>query len=128
MEPYLRNKAKEIEEEISEAGYVGATGSCARAWETAKLIAALESRIESLEGVSAVPFKVPPANYSHQSNEEFEATELFAAMTGKPEPETDEQISALDNECIDRFGIGLVQFTEIISHWCMTTNSRNDSN
>ena len=47
---------------------------------------------------------------------DFEATELFAAMIGKPEPETDAEISALDGECIDRFGIDLTQFTEIVSH------------
>ena len=47
---------------------------------------------------------------------DFEATELFAAMIGKPEPDTDAEISALDDECIDRFGIDLMQFTEIVSH------------
>jgi len=47
---------------------------------------------------------------------DFEATELFAAMIGKPEPETNAEISALDDECIDRFGIDLMQFTEIVSH------------
>ncbi len=48
--------------------------------------------------------------------EDFEATELFAAMIGKPDPETDAEISALDDECIERFGIDLMQFTEIVSH------------
>ena len=48
--------------------------------------------------------------------EDFEAAELFAAMIGKPEPESDAEIDALDDECIDRFGIDLMQFTEIVSH------------
>jgi len=47
--------------------------------------------------------------------EEFEAAELFAAMIGEPEPVTDAEISAMDDKCIDRFGIDLLQFTEIVS-------------
>jgi hypothetical protein len=47
--------------------------------------------------------------------EDFEAAELFAAMIGRPEPKTDAQINALDDECIERFGIDLMQFNEIVS-------------
>jgi hypothetical protein len=57
--------------------------------------------------------------------EDFEATELFAAMIGKPEPETDEEISAMDDECIDRFGIDLMQFTKIVSHLLPFCEHRN---
>ena len=33
-------------------------------------------------------------------------------MIGKPGPETDEQIRELDDECIDRFGVDLLRFTD----------------
>jgi hypothetical protein len=59
------------------------------------------------------------------SVEDFEATELFAAIIGKPEPETDEEIRAMDDECIDRFGIDLIQFTEIVSHLLPFCEHRN---
>jgi hypothetical protein len=57
--------------------------------------------------------------------EDVEATELFAAMIDKPEPETDEQITALDDECIERFGIDLMQFTEIVSRLLPLCEHRN---
>jgi hypothetical protein len=57
--------------------------------------------------------------------EVFEAIELFAAMIGKPEPEADEEIRAMDDECIDLFGIDLVQFTEIVSHLMPFCEHRN---
>jgi hypothetical protein len=59
------------------------------------------------------------------SVEDFEATELFAAIIGKSEPETDEEIRAMDDECIDRFGIDLMQFTEIVSHLLPFCEHRN---
>jgi hypothetical protein len=59
------------------------------------------------------------------SVEDFEATELFAAIIGKSEPETDEEIRAMDDECIDRFGIDLLQFTEIVSHLLPFCEHRN---
>jgi len=57
--------------------------------------------------------------------EDFEATELFAAMIGKPEPETDEEIRAMDDECINHFGIDLMQFAEIVSHLMPFCEHRN---
>jgi hypothetical protein len=59
------------------------------------------------------------------SVEDFEAIELFAAMIGKSEPETDEEIRAMDDKCIDRFGIDLLQFTEIVSHLLPFCEHRN---
>jgi hypothetical protein len=48
--------------------------------------------------------------------EDFEAIELAAAMLGKPEPETDDATRALEDECIDRFGVDPYQLAEIASH------------
>lgn len=44
---------------------------------------------------------------------DFEAIELFAAMIGKPEPESDEEISALEQQCIDDFGVDFCGLAEI---------------
>ena len=44
---------------------------------------------------------------------DFEAAELFAAMMGKPEPETDKEFEALERECIDNFGIDFFGLSEI---------------
>ena len=57
--------------------------------------------------------------------EEFEAAELFAAMIGEPEPVTDAEISALDDKCTDRFGIDLLQFTEIVGYLLPFCEHRN---
>lgn len=44
---------------------------------------------------------------------DFEVPELFAAMIGKPEPETDEETEALEQQCIDDFGVDFCGLAEI---------------
>jgi hypothetical protein len=44
---------------------------------------------------------------------DFEAAELFAAMMNKPEPETDEDIETLQQQCIDQFGVDFYGLAEI---------------
>jgi hypothetical protein len=45
---------------------------------------------------------------------DFEAAELFAAMINKPEPETDEDTEALQQQCIDQFGVDFYGLAEIV--------------
>jgi hypothetical protein len=45
---------------------------------------------------------------------DFEAAELFAAMMNKPEPETDEDTEALQQQCIDQFGVDFYGLAEIV--------------
>ena len=57
---------------------------------------------------------------------DFEVPELFAAMVGKPAPETDEETDALEQECINEFGIdfyGLAEITERLLPLCEHANA-----
>ena len=57
---------------------------------------------------------------------DFEAIELFAAMIGKPEPETDEETDALERQCINDFGVdfyGLAEIAERLLPLCEHANA-----
>lgn len=43
-----------------------------------------------------------------------EVAELYAAMTGQPEPEDDEAFDALQEDCVERFHTDLEHFSEIV--------------
>lgn len=45
--------------------------------------------------------------------EDFEAAELAAAILEQEEPETDDEIDAIEAELVDRFGVDLVQFASL---------------
>ena len=52
---------------------------------------------------------------------DFEVAELFAAMIGKPEPDTDEETEALEQQCISDFGIdfcGLAEIAQLLLPLC----------
>ena len=45
----------------------------------------------------------------------YDVPDLYAAMTGKPEAESDEDIDSLERECIDQFGVDFDGLAEIAS-------------
>ena len=45
--------------------------------------------------------------------EDFEAAELAAAILEQEEPETDDEIDAIEAELVDRFGVDLEQFASL---------------
>jgi hypothetical protein len=57
---------------------------------------------------------------------DFEVPGLFAAMIGKPEPETDEETDALEQDCINEFGIdfyGLAEIAGLLLPLCEHANA-----